>query len=169
MNDELLIKATVSKLALHPASFSAHAKEIIRDMLAKVNGAHQGAMVAQRHSLAAESDKLIQELAETRRAATEAIGEEAAKHARLTAEQSVMRNSVVEACIKLPNVAEYIATLERRSEVAESLKEGWEKRTREAWEAGFRLCRAYGDNHIHFQGEQKESAWKRFNESGAND
>ena len=35
-------------------------------------------------------------------------------------------------------------------------------RCKEAWEAGFRLCRAYGDNHIHFEGEQKARHWRRF-------
>jgi hypothetical protein len=33
---------------------------------------------------------------------------------------------------------------------------------REAWEAGFRLCRSYGDNHAHFDGEQKERQWDAF-------
>lgn len=31
---------------------------------------------------------------------------------------------------------------------------------RAAWEEGFRLCRSYGDNHAHFQGDQKERQWK---------
>lgn len=30
---------------------------------------------------------------------------------------------------------------------------------RAAWEAGFALCRSYGDNHAHFDGEQKERHW----------
>jgi hypothetical protein len=33
---------------------------------------------------------------------------------------------------------------------------------RHAWEAGFRLCRAYGDNHAHFDGEQKERHWQQY-------
>lgn len=32
---------------------------------------------------------------------------------------------------------------------------------RAAWEKGFRLCRAYGDNHFHFADEQKERQWKK--------
>jgi hypothetical protein len=32
-------------------------------------------------------------------------------------------------------------------------------RLREAWEAGFRLAVEYGDNWIHFDGEQKERQW----------
>ena len=31
---------------------------------------------------------------------------------------------------------------------------------RRAWEAGFKLCRHYGDNHAHFDGEQKERHWE---------
>ena len=33
---------------------------------------------------------------------------------------------------------------------------------RHAWEAGFRLCRSYGDNHHHFDGEQKERKWRDY-------
>ncbi len=33
---------------------------------------------------------------------------------------------------------------------------------RRAWEAGFKLCRGYGDNHAHFYGEQKERQWGYF-------
>lgn len=33
---------------------------------------------------------------------------------------------------------------------------------RRAWEAGFRLAVVYGDNHIHFDGEQKEKQWARY-------
>ena len=33
---------------------------------------------------------------------------------------------------------------------------------RAAWEAGFRLCRSYGDNHAHFDGEQKERQWHAY-------
>ena len=33
---------------------------------------------------------------------------------------------------------------------------------RHAWEAGFRLCRSYGDNHHHFDGEQKERRWRDY-------
>ena len=33
---------------------------------------------------------------------------------------------------------------------------------RAAWEAGFRLCRSYGDNHAHFDGEQKERQWRAY-------
>jgi hypothetical protein len=33
---------------------------------------------------------------------------------------------------------------------------------RPAWEAGFRLCRSYGDNHAHFDGAQKEAQWLTF-------
>lgn len=36
---------------------------------------------------------------------------------------------------------------------------------RDAWEKGFALCRGYGDNHAHFDGDQKESQWKRYLES----
>lgn len=32
---------------------------------------------------------------------------------------------------------------------------------RQAWEAGFTLAVGYGDNHVHFQGEQKERQWQR--------
>lgn len=35
-------------------------------------------------------------------------------------------------------------------------------RERQAWEAGFQLCRSYGDNHAHFDGEQKEARWRRY-------
>lgn len=31
-----------------------------------------------------------------------------------------------------------------------------------AWEAGFALCRVYGDNYIHFAGQQKERHWGKF-------
>jgi hypothetical protein len=34
-----------------------------------------------------------------------------------------------------------------------------------AWEAGFKLCQSYGDNWIHFGGQQKERQWKWFLES----
>lgn len=34
------------------------------------------------------------------------------------------------------------------------------ERMRAAWEAGFTLCRSYGDNHVHFDGEQKEAHWR---------
>jgi hypothetical protein len=37
-----------------------------------------------------------------------------------------------------------------------------EEAQRHAWEAGFRLCRSYGDNHAHFDGEQKERHWKKY-------
>lgn len=33
---------------------------------------------------------------------------------------------------------------------------------RNAWEAGFQLCRHYGDNHAHFRGLQKEGCWQTF-------
>lgn len=33
---------------------------------------------------------------------------------------------------------------------------------RHAWEAGFRLCRSYGDNHHHFDGEQKARRWRDY-------
>lgn len=33
---------------------------------------------------------------------------------------------------------------------------------RVAWEQGFKLCRGYGDNHVHFQGEQRERQWLAF-------
>ena len=33
---------------------------------------------------------------------------------------------------------------------------------REAWEAGFKLCRSYGDNHWHWDGEQKEQRWREY-------
>lgn len=36
---------------------------------------------------------------------------------------------------------------------------------RKAWEDGFRLCRTYGDNHHHWDGEQRELCWKGFLES----
>lgn len=32
---------------------------------------------------------------------------------------------------------------------------------RRAWEAGFELCRSYGDNWKHFEGEQKEHHWQK--------
>ncbi|HEX3058086.1 MAG TPA: hypothetical protein VHP62_01920 [Usitatibacter sp.] len=41
-------------------------------------------------------------------------------------------------------------------------REELEMRVREAWEAGFALCRSYGDNHAHFEGEQKERKWRLF-------
>lgn len=34
-----------------------------------------------------------------------------------------------------------------------------------AWEAGFRLCRSYGDHHAHFEGAQKELQWLAFVEA----
>lgn len=37
-----------------------------------------------------------------------------------------------------------------------------EAELREAWEAGFRLCRSYGDNCAHFDGEQKERQWQAY-------
>jgi hypothetical protein len=37
-----------------------------------------------------------------------------------------------------------------------------EDEARVAWEAGFRLCRSYGDNHAHFDGEQKERRWLEY-------
>lgn len=33
---------------------------------------------------------------------------------------------------------------------------------REAWEAGFKLCRSYGDNHWHWDGEQREQRWREY-------
>ncbi len=33
---------------------------------------------------------------------------------------------------------------------------------RHAWEAGFRLCRNYGDNHHHWDGEQREQRWRGY-------
>lgn len=33
---------------------------------------------------------------------------------------------------------------------------------RHAWEAGFRLCRSYGDNWIHWTGAQKERCWAKY-------
>ena len=33
---------------------------------------------------------------------------------------------------------------------------------RQAWEAGFILCRNYGDNHAHFEGAQKERLWTNY-------
>lgn len=33
---------------------------------------------------------------------------------------------------------------------------------RDAWEAGFKLCRTYGDNWIHFTGKQREEQWEKF-------
>lgn len=52
----------------------------------------------------------------------------------------------------------------RDAEIERLTKERDEARgmLRKAWEAGFALCRRYGDNHVHFEGEQKERQWKRF-------
>lgn len=44
----------------------------------------------------------------------------------------------------------------------EAQREQLEQAQRNAWEAGFALCRSYGDNHIHFDGEQKERYWRAF-------
>jgi hypothetical protein len=44
----------------------------------------------------------------------------------------------------------------------EALKQDIKAQLRTAWEAGFRLCRTYGDNHAHFDGAQKEAQWKKF-------
>lgn len=33
---------------------------------------------------------------------------------------------------------------------------------RKAWEAGFILCRNYGDNHAHWEGSQKERLWTKY-------
>lgn len=43
---------------------------------------------------------------------------------------------------------------------ADHLEELFLDALRFAWESGFRLARAYGDNHAHFQGEQKERQWQ---------
>lgn len=37
----------------------------------------------------------------------------------------------------------------------------WWAKIRQAWQEGFDLCRRYGDNHAHFDGEQKERHWGR--------
>lgn len=37
-----------------------------------------------------------------------------------------------------------------------------EERLRHAWECGFRLAVAYGDNHHHWDGEQRERRWRDF-------
>jgi hypothetical protein len=37
-----------------------------------------------------------------------------------------------------------------------------EDRLRHAWETGFRLAVAYGDNHAHWDGEQRERQWRYF-------
>lgn len=47
------------------------------------------------------------------------------------------------------------AALARRIAEGERLK-------RHAWEAGFNLAVSYGDNWIHFDGEQKERQWKAY-------
>lgn len=40
--------------------------------------------------------------------------------------------------------------------------EQMEERLRHAWETGFRLAVAYGDNHAHWDGEQRERQWRYF-------
>jgi hypothetical protein len=40
-----------------------------------------------------------------------------------------------------------------------SLSAYTESDLRAAWEAGFRLCRSYGDNHAHWRDEQRERCW----------
>lgn len=47
-------------------------------------------------------------------------------------------------------------------EQRDALRRCHEKELRVAWEAGFKLCRGYADNHVHFQGEQKERQWLEF-------
>ncbi len=37
-----------------------------------------------------------------------------------------------------------------------------EARLRHAWDTGFRLAVAYGDNHAHLDGEQRERQWRYF-------
>lgn len=43
-----------------------------------------------------------------------------------------------------------------------ALQAAVEIRQRIAWEAGFKLAVAYGDNHVHCEGEQKEKQWSKF-------
>jgi hypothetical protein len=47
-----------------------------------------------------------------------------------------------------------------RADNAEARATAAETRIREAWEAGFKLAVSYGDNWIHFDGEQKERQWE---------
>lgn len=53
---------------------------------------------------------------------------------------------------------EYIRRLESQIETLTASQ-------RAAWEAGFALARSYGDNAVHFDGEQKERQWARYLET----
>lgn len=63
---------------------------------------------------------------------------------------------------ELKTVKEYVKVLESRTTLVPTYKI---EQVRNAWEAGFALCRSYADNHYHFEGEQKEKKWKEFCES----
>lgn len=64
------------------------------------------------------------------------------------------------------------ATTEATAQVAElqirheqqvaAMNAHYQAEMRAAWEAGFQLCRTYGDNSVHFQGDQKERQWEKF-------
>lgn len=61
---------------------------------------------------------------------------------------------------------DFARTLEREnaalmSEIAQLRAVDQVALLRKAWEAGFALCRSYGDNWINFRGEQKERNWRR--------
>ena len=48
-----------------------------------------------------------------------------------------------------------------REDLAAIITRHAETALRSAWDAGFALCRAYGNNHAHFAGEQKERQWQK--------
>jgi hypothetical protein len=54
----------------------------------------------------------------------------------------------------LEGVRDHVLELRRQRDAALT-------QLRAAWEMGFALCRQYGDNHAHFDGEQKERQWKK--------
>lgn len=60
---------------------------------------------------------------------------------------------------------------ERCSIHAEMLRlaEAAAQQERVAWEAGFNLALSYGDNWVHFDGERRETQWRRYKETQAAD
>ncbi len=51
--------------------------------------------------------------------------------------------------------------LRKDYEALEAERDAMKEKMRYAWQSGFELARHYGDNFVHFRGEQKERHWQR--------
>jgi hypothetical protein len=101
------------------------------------------------------------------RASAEVAAEQARKQGLERAEQvdelQQLLDTIIVACGSLglswKALPGHVAKLTAERDALKQAAERAGLRERKAWEDGFKLCRSYGDNWFHFDGEQKERQW----------